>query len=202
MLHRARSLRFVSMAGRGSPRDPVSEPFDAAARRLLGKAYAARGQWVSVWLPDPTLRQRTRWAEIGITDLTGPDRPSTHGKGGGLNAKTRWARAFVRSLQYQHKWYSPMGKSTTWRAERRSAARATGGLRIEVGRHVPASPQFDPADPRAGGLPARRRVRVQLAAGGAAKMRAVQRLSDRDRIYDDAGRPAARWSDPSLRDWA
>ncbi len=180
-------------------RDPVSEPFDAAARRLLAKAYASRGQWASAWLPDPTIRQRTRWAELGITDLTGPDRPSTRSSSGGLDAKTRWARAFVRSLNYQHKWNSPMsGKA--W--ARRSAPRSAGGLRVEVGRHVPASAQFDPADPSAGGLPGRRRVRVQLAAGGAAKTRAVDRLASRDRIYTDAGTPGGRWSDPSLRDWA
>ncbi|HWM96707.1 MAG TPA: hypothetical protein VNO54_06585 [Streptosporangiaceae bacterium] len=181
------------------PRDPVSEAFDASARRLLAKAYGSRGEWVSVWLPDPTIRQRTRWAGVGIIDLTGPDRPSAVGGAGGLDAKTRWARAFVRSLNYQHKWYSPAGRSKDW--QRRMVGRATGGLRVEVGRHIPASAQFDPADPGAGGLPGRRRVRVQLASGGAAKQRAVTRLADRDRIYDAAGNPAGRWSDPALRDW-
>jgi len=184
-------------------RDPVSEPFDAAARRLLARAYASPGQWASVWLPDPDVRQRTRFAALGITDLTGPDRPSAiGGRAGGLDAKSRWARGFVRSVSYQHKWYSPVRKGGGWLQERRTAARATGGLLIEVGRHVPASPQFDPARPAAGGFPARRRIRVQLAPGGRAKDRAVARLASRDRIYEQDGTAGRRWSDPGLRDWA
>lgn len=184
-----------------STRDPVSEVFDNSARRLLTRAYAARGEWVSMWLPDPTIRQRTRFAGIGIL-VDGPDKPTAvGGTSGGLNARSRWARGFVRSLNYQHKWYSPAGRSTTWRTDRRIAARSTGGLRVEVGRHLAPSPQWDPADPEAGGLPPRRRVRVKLEAGGAAKQRAVARLADRDRIYDDAGRPAGRWADIKLRDW-
>lgn len=184
----------------GTRRDPVSETFDAAARRLLSRAYARPGEWVQVWLPDPGMRQRTRWAEYGIV-VAGPDNPSVPGRGGGVDARTRWGRAFVRSVYYQHKWFSP-ARGGSWRTERRPSPRNTGGLRIEVGRHVAASPQFDPANPGAGGLPPRRRVRVQLAAGGRAKDRAVARLSDRDRIWTDDGRPARRFSDPSLRDWA
>jgi len=186
----------------GSVRDPVSVSFDAAARRLLARAYASPGQWVSVWLPDPTVRQRTAMAAAGVTsDLTGPDRPTASGgRSGGLDARTRWARGFVRALYYQHRWYSP-ARGEGWRSQRRTAPRSAGGLRIEVGRHVPASPQWDPARP-AGGFPPRRRVRVQLARGGQAKDRAVARLSDRDRIYGRDGRPARRWADPALRDWA
>jgi len=185
----------------GLSRDPVSEAFDAAARRLLTKAYAASGGWVTVWLPDPTIRQRSRFAARGIGDLTGPDRPSVLPGPGGLDARTRWARGFVRSLNFQHKWYSPQRKGGAWRDQRRPVARSTGGLKVEVGRHVAASPQFDPARPEAGGLPGRRRVRIQIAAGGKAKDRAVARLPDRDRIFDHLGRPAGRWSNPALRDW-
>jgi hypothetical protein len=189
------------MPGYGAARDPVSISFDAAARKLLNRAYAARGQWVSAWLPDPTIRQRTRWTEIGI-NVGGPDNPSTRVRQGGLDARTRWGRAYVRALNYQWKWYSPSKPGASWRADRRTVARSTGGLRVEVGRHVAPSPQFNPADPRAGGLPGRRRVRVMIAAGGQAKLRAVHRLADRDRIWTDAGQPAGRFSDPSLRDWA
>ncbi len=173
-------------------RDPVSLIFDTAARRLLDRAYAARGTWVQVWLPDPDLRDRTRFLEQGIGDLTGPDRPSVRNRAGGLDARTRWARGFVRALNYQHKWYSPTARGGGWK--HRTAPRSTGGLRVEVGRHVPGNP--------AGGLPPRRRVRVMIAAGGAAKARAVARLADRDRIWTDDGRPAGRFSDPALRDWA
>lgn len=182
-------------------RDPVSVPFDAAARRLLERAYASPRTWVAVWLPDPDVRQRTRFAQLGIVNLTGPDRPSAvGGRAGGLDARSRWARGFVRSLLYQHKWYSG-GGSQPWRADRRTVARSAGGLRVEVGRHVPPSPQFNPADPRAGGLPGRRRVRVMLDAGGAAKSKALARLPARDRTFTPAGKPGDRWSDPALRDW-
>jgi hypothetical protein len=185
----------------GLPRDPVSEAFDAAARRLLSRAYAARGEWVTVWLPDPTIRQRSRFTALGIGDLTGPDRPSVAaGTNGGLNARTRWARGFVRALNYQHKWYSP-ARTGPWRTQRRTVARSTGGLKVEVGRLVAASPQFNPADPGAGGLPPRRRIRIRLESGGAAKQRAVARLPDRDRIFTDNGTPGGRWSNPALRDW-
>jgi hypothetical protein len=176
-------------------RDPVSEPFDNAARKILEKAYANRGTWQQVWLPDPTIRQRTRFAGLGI-DVGGPDPLPA---GGGTDARTRWGRGFIRALYYQHKWYSGTAPGT-W--TRRTSPRHAGGLRVEVGRHVAASPQFDPANPAAGGLPPRRRIRVQLAAGGKAKDAAVARLSDADRIYTRSGQPAARWSGGGkFRDW-
>lgn len=183
----------------GATRDPVSVSFDSSARRLLLKAYASPGTWQEVWLPDPTIRERTRWLAEGIR-VDGPDPLPA---GGGVNARTRWARGFIRAMYYQHKWFSPTRGSKDWRSERRSAPRSTGGLRVEVGRHVAASPQFDPRNPRAGGFPARRKVRVQLAAGGAAKTRAVARLSNSDRIYTEGGDPAARWAGGGkYRDWA
>jgi hypothetical protein len=181
MVHRGRAGRIAVMPA-GKTRDPVSVTFDAAAARLLDRAYAARGTWVMVWLPDPTVRQRTRWLAEGI-NVGGPDNPSVRG-GSGLDAKTRWARALVRSLNYQKK-----------------AAGRPGALRVEVGRHVPASPQFDPAHPGRGGFPPRRRIRVQVASGGKTARRAVTRLPDSARIWTDDGEPAARFSDPALRDW-
>jgi hypothetical protein len=186
------------MSGPGMGRDPVSELFDASARRLLSRAYANPGTWQQMWLPDPSIRQRSRMTTLhGIGDLTGPD-PLP--KGGGVDAKTRWGRGFVRSVYYQHRWYSG-GRGGEWR-ERRTSPRNTGGVRIEVGRHVPPSPQFNPADPSAGGFPPRRRVRVQLAAGGKAKAAAVARLSNSDRIYTPSGAPAARFGGGQrYRDW-
>ena len=111
-----------------SARDPVSAGFDAAARRVLSRAYAQPGTWVAVWLPDPTVRERTRYAAAGVTsDLTGPDNGglASAGAAGGLDCKTRWARGFVRALNYQHKWYSPARKSSGW-GDRRTAPRSTG----------------------------------------------------------------------------
>jgi len=180
-------------------RDPVSVPFDAAARRLLARAYASPGTWVSVWLPDPSMRQRTAMASAGVrSDLTGPDPVPA---GGGLNARTRWARGFVRAVYYQHKWYSPARGDAGFRTSKRTAARNTGGLRVEIGRHVAASPQWDPARPGAGGFPPRRRVRVQLARGGAAKDAAVNRLATADRSFvgpKGSRMPGPRWANPAV----
>jgi hypothetical protein len=179
-------------------RDPLSVLFDGPARRLLDRAYARPGRWVMTRLADPGPRHRAYAAERGIDPL-GPDRPSVPG-GKGLNARTRWARAFVRALYYQHRWYSA-GRGPGFRVQRRTVVRAAGALQVEVGRHVPASPQFDPEHPERGGFPPGRAVRVRLVAGGRAKERAVARLPDSARIYDDDGRPAQRHSEVGLRDW-
>lgn len=163
-------------------RDPVSEAFDDTARRLLERAYRQRGQWITVRLKDPTMRQRTRWAAEGI-NVDGPDNPSVRG-GRGLDAKTRWARALVRSLNYVNK-HETQGAP----------------LRFEVGRHIPASPQFDPRYPERGGFPPSRQFRFQVARGGSAAMRAVQRKPDSERIWTDDGGRGERFSRRELRDW-
>jgi len=162
----------------------VSESFDDTAVRLLERAHARRGEWVSVRLADPSIRQRTRFTSMGIGDLLGPDNVTARG-GKGLDAKTRWARALVRALYYQHK-----------------ASGGSGALRVEVGRHIPASPQFDPSHPERGGFPPGRQFRLMIDRGGRAAMRAVQRQPDRSRIYTDDGERSLRWADPSKRDWA
>ena len=182
-------------------RDPLSQLLDGGARRLLERAYAQPGTWVGTRLADPGLRARTFAAARGINP-DGPDQPSARGgRTARTDARTRWARAFVRAVYYQHRWYSGGGQRP-WRGERRTTPRDTGGLRFEVGRRVPASPQYDPANPAAGGFPAWRAVRIRLEAGARAKERAVARLPDSQRIYTDDGAEGARWSDPDLRDWA
>lgn len=182
-------------------RDPVSVLFDGAARRLLARAYARPGEWVMTRLADPAPRHVAWAAERGISSLTGPDRSSARG-GAGLNARTRWCRAYVRALYFQHRWFSGGGHDGKgWRGERRMTPRNAGALRIEVGRHLAATPQFDPRDPGAGGFPPGRAVRVQLARGGQSARRVVTALPDSRRIYDDQGVPAARWSDIGKRDW-
>jgi hypothetical protein len=168
----------------------VSVLFDGPARRLLSRAYARPGVWVMTRLADPSPRHVAWAAERGI-NANGPDNPSVAG-GRGLNARSRWARAFVRALNYQHKWYSGGGQAP-FRTQLRTAPRSSSALRIEVGRHIPASPR--------GGFPAGRAVRVQLARGGQAKARAVRRLPDSARIWTDEGEPAARFSRVELRDW-
>lgn len=164
-------------------RDPLSEAFDGTARRLLDRAYRQRGQWVQVRLKDPTVRERTMWVAQGINP-DGPDNPSVRG-GRGLDAKTRWARALIRSINYVNTHEAYQGAP----------------LRFEVGRHIPASPQFDPRYPERGGFPPSRQFRLQVAPGGRAAMRAVARKPDSERIWTDDGQPAARFSRNELRDW-
>jgi hypothetical protein len=170
--------------------DPVSVAFEATARRLLERAYAQRNTWISVRLADPTIRQATRFAAMGVGDLLGPDPVK------GNLARTRWARGLVRALYRvnDHEHGHPIDSHGHY-----------GGappLRVEVGRHIPASPQFDPRDPSAGGLPPARQFRLQIARGGSAAMRAVARLPDSHRIYDDEGRRGGRIAVESSRDWA
>jgi hypothetical protein len=160
-------------------RDPISTLFDGPARRLLERAYARPGAWVMTRVADP--------GPGGIA--YGADRPSVAG-GTGLNARTRWCRAFVRALYFQHKWYSG-AHGSGWRAQRRTAPRSAGALRVQVGVHRPAT----------GIIPAGRAVRIRIDRGGQAKERAVRRMPDSARIFRDDGSTAARWSDPNLRDW-
>src|SRR5215510_6610053 len=95
-------------------RDPVSTWLDAGARRLLDRAYDAPGQWVTTRLANPGLRHRTRALALG-TNLMGPDNASAAGSGG-LDARTRWMRAFIRALYYQHRRYSTTQPGHPWRA--------------------------------------------------------------------------------------
>lgn len=165
----------------------MSELWDTAARRLLVRAYAAKGGWVATRIADPSIRQMTYLAGLGINPLE-RDRPPVRG-GTGLDARTRWCRGFVRAVYYQHKWWSD-GRGG-FRKSRRTEARHTGAIEIEIGRHRPAT----------GVIPAGRAVRVRSRRGGSVALRAVQRLPDSQRIYTDEGSAAMRWSDPALRDW-
>ena len=170
-------------------RDPVSEWFDSAARRLLARAYARPGVWIGTRLADPTPRHLARLAAHGIRPH-GPD-PVSRLPGRGVNARDRWTRAFIRSLYYQHKWYS--GKpGGGWRAEKRNVARDAAAIEVQAGRRVVARGQL---------IPAGRAVRIRVRRGGARSMAAVHRLPDSERIYSDDGAPAARWADPVTRDW-
>jgi hypothetical protein len=163
----------------GYRRDPVSEYLDADARRLLARAYAHPGEWQATRLANPSLRARTHALEAGVaTDLLGPDNTPAGGKG--INARSRWMRGFIRSLYYQHRNYSRAGSDQSW--ERRTSPRNAGALQVQVGRAMPAR----------GIIPAGRAIRIRLATGGQQKARAVRRLPDSHRIYDDSGRPAAR----------
>lgn len=121
-------------------RDPVSVLFDAGAARLLARAYAAQNQWVGTRLANPSASQVAHFSALGI-DVTGPDGKSGQGI---LNARTRWARGFVRALNYQHK----------------RSAKSYLGLQVEVGRALPGGQQAGTA------LVPGRRVQIKVTRGG------------------------------------
>lgn len=170
------------MAGYGHSRDPVSEIFDAAARRLVERAYQRRGQWVQTRLGPPAPRWLAYFASLGINVLGRDEMP-------GGAARTRWARGFVRACFYQRKWYAARGGG--FRDDKRMVPYSDGALEVEVGRWLPAS----------GAIPAGRVIRAMIGPGGQAALKAAQRKPDSARIYDSQGRPAGRWSDPAMRDW-
>lgn len=175
-------------------RDPVSVLHDRGAREMLARVYAARrGAWVMTRLADPTDRHRA-WARAlyGI-DLDGPDNAPTL-SGRRLDARTRWGRAFMRALWYQHRWYGPAaGKAGGVRTARRMTP-ASAALQVQWGRRLPGS-----ATGRM--LPAGRAVRVRVAYGGKTARRVVQAKRYGDRIYTDDGGQAGRFSVAAERDW-
>jgi hypothetical protein len=161
-------------------RDPVSRLWDTAARRLLAEARELRGGWRGTRIADPTPRQRAALMDVYGIDVDGPDHSTAQGgraKGGhGLDAKTRWARGFVRAVYYAN--------------DRRHGGPGLA-IEIQVGVHKPPL----------GVIPAGRAVRLRVRRGGARALAAVQRKPEAGRIYDVEGRPAARWADPNLMDW-
>ena len=86
-------------------RDPVSVLWDGPARALLRRAIDAKGEWQGTRIADPSERQRAMIRALGI-NVNARDNPSAQGgraRGGhGINAKTRWARGFVRAVFYHN----------------------------------------------------------------------------------------------------
>jgi hypothetical protein len=167
-------------------RDPVSELFDVPARRLLARAYEARGQWVMTRLADPSPRHVALLASWGINPY-GPDNAPTLA-GTRQDMRSRWGRGFARSVFYIEKWH---GGAAGLRQSRLMTPNQTRSVVIEIGRRVRA----------AGVIPAGRAVRIRTVPGGAAATRHARKLPDTVRIFDDHGAPADRWSVADERDW-
>jgi hypothetical protein len=151
----------------------VSVLFDAGARQLLARAYDAPGKRVTTRLADPEPRHIAHFAGQGINVL-GPDNASTVG-GGHYDARSRWARAFLRSLHYVN-------------------GHDFDGLPLsaDVGRRVR----------RLGVFPAGREVTVRVfLSGGRGARRAVAALPESQRIFELDGSPGPRQADPDGRDW-
>jgi hypothetical protein len=123
-------------------------------------------------------------------DVDGPDNAPTE-SGKRMNAHTRWGRAFMRALWYQHRWYGQERGGKGVRSLRRAAPNGTA-LQLEWGRRMPA----------VGVIPAGRAVRVRVARGGKTALRVVQAKGHDDRIYTDDGYAAGRYAVAADRDWA
>lgn len=162
----------------------MSESFDVPAARLLRRAYASPGSWVGTYVRNPGPAWII-WGARHRISLLGPDNAP------GGQARTRWARGFVRSCYWLHKHHYWPGRGLVLTEQR--ASTWPGPLVYRVGR-VKISP---------GGVVAGRLVQVQVPVppGGQAARREVDRLPDSRRIYDDSGAPAGRFADPADRDW-
>lgn len=104
--------------------------------------------------------------------------------------RTRWVRAYVRALYYQHKWFSPTS-GTVMRSSRRMVAAPHGALEVRVGRRLNVL----------GVLPAGRQVEVRIRAGGETARRAVYKMDESERIWTGQGRAGGRFAEISGRDW-
>ena len=164
-------------------RDPVAVQFDPAAAKLLRRAYAQRGGWVGTYVKNPSPTWMVWGAQHGI-NLLGKD------TAGGGQARTRWCRAFLRSVYYQHEWFYYQTRGLDL-GDRRVTKYRGKALEYQVG-----TVRLDPR-----GLVVGRAVRIRLLSGGQAARRAVEKLPDSKRIYDDDGQAAGRWADPAARDW-
>lgn len=159
--------------------DPVSETLDRAARQLLDRVYAARGGWAVTRLASPTPEQAGYWLFQGVP-VWGPD-PVHRQNPDGLDARSRWMRAYIRALWRQHQFWSGDPDTGGWRAQRRTTRRPDG-IQIRVGRLMPVR----------GIIPAGREIRVRMSdiPKGSPVPAGRQWAS---------GGPAA--SDATVRDW-
>jgi hypothetical protein len=175
-------------------RDPVSVLWDRGTREMLSRVYAARrGQWVMTRVADPTPRHLL-WAKLHGIDLDGPDNAATL-SGKHINAHTRWGRAYMRSLWYQHRQYGPEpGRGARGIRGTRRMTPTSVPLQIEWGRRLPGSTTGRV-------LPAGRAVRIRIAYGGKTARRVVEGKGFLDRIYTHDGGQGGRFSIAEDRDW-
>jgi hypothetical protein len=171
--------------------DPLRDHFTRGARQLLARAYAHQGAWQGTRLASPDAAGLAECARLGI-DPFGPDNTTARRRAGGLNARSRWMRAFIRCLYEQHQFWADSQVRPGWRDERRLVPLRTRGISIDVGRAVPAL----------GVIPAGRAIRLKVyRAGAQASFTAVDRKPDRDRIYLAGRVTGPKQADGRLRDW-
>lgn len=146
-------------------RDPLSEWFDPAARRLLVRAYANRDGWTGVYVGQPSVRQRAAAARLGFWDLYERDRWG----------EVRWVRAFKRSVYHNLYYYGRAGHVDF--TQRRAGAGYAGGSKAPYA----ASMEWETGQlVQLKGWPSRRwAVRVKLQDGGTPAHNAGARAKDR-----------------------
>jgi hypothetical protein len=166
----------------GAKRDPVSESFDEPAARLLNRAYRSPGAWAGTYVRNPGPAWIV-WGARHRVNLLGADSAP------GGQARTRWARGFVRSCYWLHKHHYWPGRGLVLTEQR--ASTWPGPLEYRVGR-VKIDTQ---------GLVVGRLVQVRILPGGPEARREVDRLPDSRRIYTGDGAPGGRFADPADRDW-
>jgi hypothetical protein len=160
-------------------RDPVSRWFDAAAARLLQRAYDDPGHWVAQYLAPPSQAARAELATIGID-------PFERDRWG----EVRWVRAFKRSVYWNLRTY---GYATAFRpGAPRTSPKGGRALEWQTGRRVT----------KPGWPAARWAIRVRLHPAGAAAHRAALSIpAGRRWINPATGEPTARQSTTLDRDW-
>lgn len=157
------------MAGYGQPPDPASVFWESAAAQFLADVIAAKGEWHAVPVADPSDRLVRLLAENYGYKWNGPDNKSGRGS---LNARDAWRRAFIRAV---------------YRANDRRRGGPGRPIQLQVGVKLP----------RRGVIPPRRPVRGRVRRGGAAAMKAVNRLPESQQwSHGGAGQ-----SDPAKRYW-
>lgn len=165
-------------------RDPISVQFDPAAARLLRRCYRNQGSWQGTYLRNPSA-QWELWGRRNGIRLLGPDNA---GRG---QARTRWARAFVRSAYYLHKWHYYETAGGLVLADRRAVPATSRAVLFEVG-----TVRINQA-----GLILGRSVRLKVVPGGRAALAALDKTPDSRRIYTPGGAEGGAHSDLRDRDW-
>lgn len=149
-------------------RDPLSEWFDAAARKLIRRAYARRGEWVGVYLAPPSPLERAYAARMGIYNLYERDRWG----------EQRWVRAYKRAVYWN---LTKHGYSDAFRpGEFRASPWPGVSLEWETGKRIA----------RANWAGRRWAIRVRLHESGAAARAAVERLPPAERWVESEQRSA------------
>jgi hypothetical protein len=174
------------VAGRFA-RDPISEHFDGAAADLLRRAYAQRGQWAAAWVPNPSAEWREWALANGWGRLLGPDDAP------GGQARTRWCRAFIRSVWDRNRKYMTSHGLDLDQEPRPWGIRPPWSLDYRVGTRL-----AEVYGPGGGGLIARK-AEIRLLTQAEARKFAAEIPAGKRWITED-GHPGPRYANWSYHE--